>query len=80
MAARRGVAAADMRRLLLTRIIPIGLILGASMETFMYFTGFWSVATRKEAERREEKRQHMDMLKQRSSQPDTSHPPSQQLS
>ena len=38
-------------RLTLTRIIPLGLLTGASMETFMYYTGFWSVATRKAEER-----------------------------
>jgi len=45
-----------MLRLLATRVIPAGALLGASMEGFMYFTGFWDVATRKEAERREERR------------------------
>lgn len=48
-------SASAMRELLLTRIVPIGLVVGAGMETFMYFTGFWSVATRKEAERRHER-------------------------
>ena len=44
-----------MRALLLQRVMPIGFVVGASMEAFMYFTGFWEVATRKEAERRAER-------------------------
>ena len=44
-----------MRELLLTRVVPIGFAVGAGMEAFMYYTGFWSVATRKEAERRHER-------------------------
>ena len=39
-------------RFALTRVAPAGLLVGASMEAFMYFTGFWAVATRKAAERR----------------------------
>lgn len=39
----------------LVRVIPIGFAVGAAMETFMYFTGFYGVATRKEAERRMER-------------------------
>jgi len=54
---RRGVPVADLRRLLLGRIIPLGFALGAGMEGFMYMTGFWDVALRKEAERRAEKRE-----------------------
>ena len=44
-------------RLSVTRIIPAGLIIGASMETFMYYTGFWSVAIRKAEEREVEARE-----------------------
>ncbi len=44
-----------MRALLLTRVLPLGFVVGAAMEAFMYFTGFWAVATRKEAERRAER-------------------------
>ena len=44
-----------MRRLL-SVALPIGFIVGASMEVFMYYTGFWSVATKKAAERRDEER------------------------
>ena len=44
-----------MRTLLLTRVLPLGFVVGAAMEAFMYFTGFWAVATRKEAERRAER-------------------------
>lgn len=43
-------------RLTVRRIIPVGLAIGAGMETFMYYTGFWATATRKEAEREEEAR------------------------
>ncbi len=38
-------------KLTLTRIIPAGLVLGASMETFMFYTGFWKVALKNAAER-----------------------------
>ncbi len=55
MSVRRGVPAADLRRLIVTRIVPFGFGLGAFMEAFMYYTGFWSVATKKEAERRAER-------------------------
>ena len=54
---RGGMPRAEFRRLLWTRIVPAGAVLGASIETFMYFTGFWSVATRKEGERRLEAEQ-----------------------
>jgi len=43
-------------RLCLTRVVPAGFALGFGMETFMHFTGFWSVATRKAAERDDEAR------------------------
>ena len=36
-----------------TRLVPLGLAVGASMEGFMYATGFWAVALRKERERRD---------------------------
>ena len=32
-------------------------VLGACMETFMFYTGFWDVALRKEAERHVEREQ-----------------------
>jgi hypothetical protein len=37
-----------------TRIAPAGLVVGAGMETFMYYTGFWKTALKKENERRAE--------------------------
>ena len=58
-----GIPSAELYRLLLQKIIPIGLVLGASMEGFMYFTGFWDVALRKETERREERRQTLETLR-----------------
>lgn len=33
------------------RIIPFGLFVGAGMETFMYYTGFWKTATKNAATR-----------------------------
>lgn len=57
-----GVPAAEFRRLLLTKIAPLGFVLGAGMEAFMYATGFWGVATKKEAERRAEKRRLLASL------------------
>lgn len=33
---------AEVLRVTMTRIVPAGLILGASMETFMYFTGTYT--------------------------------------
>jgi len=51
---RGGVPAAFLWKVTLTRVVPVGLVIGAAMETFMYYTGFWNVATRKEAERRAE--------------------------
>jgi hypothetical protein len=38
-------------RFAVTRVVPVGLAIGASMEAFMCATGFYKVATRKEAER-----------------------------
>ncbi len=46
----------DVLRLALTRVVPVGLVVGAGMEVFMYFTGFWDVALRKAAEREMEAR------------------------
>ena len=37
-----------------TRLLPLGLATGALLEGFMYATGFWAVALRKERERRDE--------------------------
>lgn len=45
----------SMSSLLLRRVLPVGFAVGAGMEAFMYATGFWAVATRKEAERRQER-------------------------
>jgi hypothetical protein len=42
---------AEVWRLIWTRVAPLGFVLGAGMEGFMYATGFWKTATRKEAER-----------------------------
>ena len=36
-----------------TRLLPLGLATGAAMEGFMFATGFWGVALRKERERRD---------------------------
>lgn len=38
----------------MSRIIPGGLLIGAGMETFMIQTGFYDIALRKAAERRQE--------------------------
>ncbi len=46
-------------RLCVTRIMPAGFILGAGMEAFMYYTGFWSVAKRKAEERDVEARDNL---------------------
>lgn len=47
-------ATSDVLRLCATKIFPAGFVLGACMEGFMYATGFWGVATRKESERQVE--------------------------
>lgn len=44
-------------RLTVRRIIPFGLVVGAGMETFMYFTGFWKTATKNAGEREQEAKQ-----------------------
>lgn len=62
---RRGVPLSDLLRVSVTRVIPFGLAVGAFMETFMFYTGFWGTATRKEAERQAERRATLDALKQR---------------
>ena len=62
MARRQGMPLADLLRLTFTRVVPVGLAVGAAMEVFMYATGFWSVALRREAERREERRSVLDAL------------------
>lgn len=36
-------------------IVPVGIVVGASMELFMIKTGFYTIVTRKEAERRLER-------------------------
>ncbi len=46
MASNAYVAGLTMRR-----VIPAGLVLGASMEVFMYYTGFWKVALKNAGER-----------------------------
>lgn len=43
-------------RICFTRIIPAGFVLGASIEAFMYYTGFWGIAIRKAEERDAESR------------------------
>jgi len=43
----------EVLRVAATRVVPAGLAVGACMEGFMYVTGFWSVALRKERERRD---------------------------
>ena len=42
---------ARTRHLAFTRVLPIGFVIGAGMETFMNLTGFYDVALCKEAER-----------------------------
>lgn len=54
-APRRGVPLGDLLRLTVTKVVPLGLAVGASMEVFMYFTGFWGTATTREAARRAER-------------------------
>ena len=44
----------EVLRFAATRLLPLGLATGALMEGFMYATGFWAVALRKERERRDE--------------------------
>ncbi len=39
-------------RPILSKIIPLGLVVGASMELFMIKTGFYEIVTKNEAERR----------------------------
>lgn len=64
MAPRRaGVPLRDLLAVTLRRVVPAGLVIGAGMEAFMYYTGFWGVATRKEAERREERKAEIAALK-----------------
>jgi hypothetical protein len=60
---------APISRLLWTKIVPLGFLLGAGMETFMYFTGFWNVATKKEAERRAERKDEIAALARLASKP-----------
>ena len=42
----------EISRFSIFRVLPFGLFLGASIETFMFYTGFWNVALRKASERR----------------------------
>ena len=49
-------------RLCLTKIMPAGFLLGAGMECFMYYTGFWNTALRKASEREEESREALQGL------------------
>jgi len=49
-----------------TRIIPAGFVIGAGMEAFMYYTGFWNTALRKEGERRAEAATQMEALRKAS--------------
>jgi hypothetical protein len=63
--ARRGIVSTrDILHVCATRIVPAGLIAGAGIETFMYFTGFWKTATRKEAERQAEFKANMGAFKE----------------
>lgn len=43
-----------------TRVVPLGLVTGATMEAFMYVTGFWSVATQRESARQTERALRLD--------------------
>ena len=45
-----------------TRVIPLGLLVGACMETFMIQTGFYKVAVRKANEREVENREGIDAV------------------
>jgi hypothetical protein len=56
MAPRNGIPFKDLLRVTCVRVVPVGFAVGAAMETFMYYTGFWSTATRKQAERNAEAR------------------------
>ena len=49
-----GLPFAALLRLTATRVVPAGFVLGAVLEAIMGTTGFWSVATRKAAERQYE--------------------------
>jgi len=44
----------------LKKVIPIAFVIGAGMETFMCFTGFYDIVTHKEAERRMEMKNQID--------------------
>lgn len=57
-----GVPLGDLLRVIGLRVVPVGLVLGASMEAFMFYTGFWDVAIRKENERRAERAQNLRAL------------------
>lgn len=69
MAPVRRVGYATFRQLVrvsATRIVPVGFIIGAGMEAFMYYTGFWNTALRKEGERRAEAASQMEALRKAS--------------
>jgi hypothetical protein len=62
------------------RIIPIGLLIGAGMEGFMYATGFWKVATKNAAQRAEDSRREREaaltsLERRRSAAPDAAPAP-----
>jgi hypothetical protein len=44
----------DIVRITLTRVIPIGFVVGACMETFMYYTGFWDTVRKNALKKLEE--------------------------
>mmetsp|Transcript_5993 Transcript_5993/g.10264 ORF Transcript_5993/g.10264 Transcript_5993/m.10264 type:complete len:110 (+) Transcript_5993:108-437(+) len=45
------------------RIAPVFFVLGAAMELFMIKTGFYEIVTRKEAERRLERKQELELFR-----------------
>ncbi len=49
----------------LKRIVPLSFFVGAGMETFMYYTGFYDIVTHKEAERRDEILKEQSKAKER---------------
>jgi|LauGreSBDMM110SN_4_FD.fasta_scaffold671012_1 hypothetical protein len=48
---------------LAARISPFAVATGFGFETFMYYTGFWKVATRKEAERQQAAQEEVARLR-----------------
>ena len=52
--ARKGVPFNELLSIAFKRVAPVGFVIGAGIEFFMCQTGFYSVATRKAAERQHE--------------------------